>query len=250
MLIDAHVHLTDDELFILKDQVLEMLNNLDIIALSVSMDLKSSIRNLDLLSDRVLPFIGIHPWVDYEDVDKFMEFAIKNIDKVYGIGEIGLDRKYVNNEESYNKQKDIFIKMLELAESYNKPISVHSRGSLNDIFNILSSYNLSVLLHWFSGNKRDLKKAMDNGYYISYGPALLYANDKPSLLLESNLDLILIETDGPVRYARCFENHIALPSYLISVAYTVSNILNIEYNELCNRLVSNTYRYLKIDRIK
>lgn len=247
MLIDAHVHLTDDELFELKEHILVMLDNMSIKALSVSMDLETSKRNLMIRSDEVLSFIGIHPWTDYEELDNFIEFANKHIDEVYGIGEIGLDRKYNND---YEKQKVIFKTMLELAERYHKPISVHSRASLDDIFDVLSSYNLSVLLHWFSGSKRELKRANDRGYYISYGPALLYASDKPHLLMNSDKDLVLVETDGPVRYRGCFESKMALPSYLPSVVYALANILKMEYEEASEMLVSNTNRYLGIDTIK
>lgn len=247
MLIDAHVHLTDDELFELKEHVLIMLDKLRIKALSVSMDLKTSKRNLTLNSDMVLPFIGIHPWTDYEDLDNFITFAEEHIDEVYGIGEIGLDKKYNND---YEKQKMIFSSMLELAEEYHKPISVHSRASLDDIFDILSSYNLSVLLHWFSGSKKQLKRADDNGYYVSYGPALLYASDKPNLLAVSSKDRILAETDGPVRYPRCFEGRVALPSYLVSVVYAMANILKMEYDDVSNMLLNNATNYLGIDTIK
>ena len=247
MLIDAHVHLTDDELFELKEHVLIMLDKLRIKALSVSMDLKTSKRNLTLNSDMVLPFIGIHPWTDYEDLDNFITFAGEHIDEVYGIGEIGLDKKYNND---YEKQKMIFSSMLELAEEYHKPISVHSRASLDDIFDILSSYNLSVLLHWFSGSKKQLKRADDNGYYVSYGPALLYASDKPNLLAVSSKDRILAETDGPVRYPRCFEGRVALPSYLVSVVYAMANILKMEYDDVSNMLLNNATNYLGIDTIK
>lgn len=247
MLVDAHIHLTDDELFELKEHVLAMLNNMNIKALSVSMDLETSKRNLTLRSEMVLPFIGIHPWTDYEDLDNFIEFVDGHIDYIYGIGEIGLDKKYNNY---YNKQKIIFKAMLELAEKYHKPVSIHSRASLDDIFDMLSSYNLSVLLHWFSGSKRQLRIANDKGYYISYGPALLYASDKPHLLMNSNRDLILAETDGPVRYPRCFEGKIALPSYLASVVYAIANVLKMEYDDACEMIINNVNNYLGIDTIK
>lgn len=250
MLIDAHIHLTDDELYNIKDYLILMLHKLNILAISVSMDLTTSKRNLELHDDSIVPFIGIHPWSsNNEDLDTFLDFAIKNISKVYGIGEIGLDKKYAKNEQEYSKQKHVFNTMLELAEKYGKPVSIHSRGSLDDVFKILSSYKLTVLLHWFSGSKKDLKLANDRGYYVSFGPALLYAKDKPELLINSNKDLILIETDGPVRYPKCFQNKMALPSYLISVAYAISNIINLSYEEVCELLYKNSMKYLN-QRIK
>ncbi|MEM4274820.1 MAG: TatD family hydrolase [Candidatus Nitrosocaldaceae archaeon] len=247
MLIDAHAHLTDDELFVLKDYIIMMINRLNIKVVSVSMDLITSERNLELSSDAIIPFVGIHPWSINEDLERFEEFVIANIDKIYGIGEIGLDKKYAKDGEEYERQKHIFRSMLDIAEKYDKSVSIHSRASLDDIFEILSSYNLRVLLHWFAGSKKQLRYANEHGYYVSYGPALLYASDKPHLLQESEKELILIETDSPVHYPRCFEERMAMPSYLISVAYAVSNILGFDYCNTCNMLTNNTLRYLAIE---
>ena len=253
MLVDAHIHLTDDELLEISNEILLMLENMDIKAVSVSMDLETSIANIRLAdrSRNVLPFIGIHPWCYNEDLDKFIQFAEDNIDKVYGIGEIGLDKKYVKDDKEYGKQKKVFNAMLELAEKHSKPISVHSRASLDDVLAVLSCYNIKgVLLHWFSGSKKQLRKANGNGYYVSFGPALLYASDKPSLLLNADKDLVLIETDAPVRYPRCFEGKMALPSFLVSVAYALANILSLDYADALDMLYNNAFKYLGIDTIK
>ena len=53
--------------------------------------------------------------------------------------------------------------------------------------------------------KNNFKKAMDMGFFVSYGPVMIYANDKQTLLSKTDESKILVETDGPVRFSRCFE---------------------------------------------
>src|ERR687889_1168410 len=94
--------------------------------------------------------------------------------------------------------------MLRLAESTKKPVSIHSRRALDYILETICSYNIEgVLLHWFTGDEKQLKKSMDMGLYVSYGPAIVYSNEKKISLKNTDRDRILVETDGPVRYSRC-----------------------------------------------
>src|SRR6476620_6143637 len=116
--------------------------------------------------------------------------------------------------------------MLDIAENNNLPVSIHSRRSLKDVLEILTSFNLkSVVFHWYDGSKAFLRKINDLGYYVSFGPYLLYSEDKKSLLKESDISLLLMETDGPVYYKRCFENIPTSPVFIISLINSASIIL-------------------------
>ncbi|HLE35052.1 MAG TPA: TatD family hydrolase [Nitrososphaerales archaeon] len=248
-LLDAHVHLTDDEFSPMLEDIMNMLRSLSMKAVSVSMDLTTARKNLELVSsygDVVIPFLGIHPWSAAESLDQFGDFVAKNSSKIAGIGEIGLDRKYVaDNEDGYKIQKQVFESMLSFAEKLAKPTSIHSRGSLDDVLSTLKSFSLKgVLLHWFAGSKKQLKQATDAGYYVSYGPVLVSSEDKRSLLRDTTKEFVLVETDGPVRYAGCFENKVALPSFLPSVVFAVARTLRLSYDDACNMLIQNSAKYL------
>lgn len=248
-LVDAHVHLTDEEFTGLLQPIMDMLRTLNIRAISVSMDMATTTRNIQLAStyvDVVIPFVGIHPWSANESIEDFTDFVSKNAGKIAGIGEIGLDRKYVSdNEDGYRRQKNVFESMLALAERFGKPTSIHSRGSVDDVLDTLQSYKLEGnLLHWFAGSKKQLKRAVDMGCYVSYGPVLVYSEDKRSLLRDTPKELVLVETDGPVRYAGCFEGRTALPSFLPSVVFALAKTLNIKYDDACSILTQNSHRYL------
>ncbi len=247
--LDAHIHLTDKEFGNLLQPTLNILRSLNMKAVSVSVNLVTTIQNLELASsygDIILPFVGLHPLYNNENTERFANFMSENVEKIAGIGEIGLDKKYIpNNEMEYGKQKKVFEYMLGLAEQFGKPTSIHSRGCVDDVLDILQSYNIQGnLLHWFAGSKKQLRMATDMGCYVSYGPVLVYSEDKRSLLRDTLKELVLVETDGPVRYGRCFQDQVSLPSFLPSVVFTLAKTLGLDYDDACNLLMQNSQKYL------
>ncbi len=251
MLYDAHVHLTDNEYSGFVPGILISLRAMRIVACSVAVDLDTSKRSLDLFSnahDVVRQFVGIHPeFAAKEDVDKLFELVKSHTKSIDGIGEIGLDGTYeAERGVPYKVQKKVFNSMLVLAEREGKPVSIHSRRALEDVLDILPSYRLrGILLHWFAGSKRQLARSMDMGLYVSYGPALVYADDKKVLLKNTHRNRFLVETDGPVRYSHCFENKPALSSsFLASVVLESARTLGLSYAEMGGILQENTEAFL------
>lgn len=218
-----------------------------IIACSVTVDLDTTARSFalfDQAGDVVKQFVGIHPEAAArEDLDKFKEVFHANLHSIDGVGEIGLDGTY---DIPYERQKQVFNAMLELAEAQKKPVSIHSRKAVDDVLEVLPSYKIkSVLLHWFAGSKKQLARSMDMGLYVSYGPALVYSEDKKVLLKNTDKNKFLVETDGPVRYSRCFENLPAVSSAsLVSVVWSAACALGISYEEIVQVLEKNSKSYL------
>jgi TatD DNase family protein len=252
LLCDAHVHLTDPEFCSHLGEILSSIRTMKMHVCSVTVDITSTINGIKSFGqfndDIVTQFIGIHPEFAHEsDIEKFMGIYDENSDSIGGIGEIGLDPTYtLTKGNSYQKQRQVFQAMLSLAEKSKKPVSIHSRKSLNDILDLIKSYDLaSILFHWFSGSKKQLRVLMDIGAYVSYGPPLLFSEDKRVLLRNTDKNRILIETDGPVRYPRCFTGLPALPtSFLVTVANAVGEALDLTYLESIEFIALNTENFL------
>ncbi len=249
LLYDAHVHLTDGEYSGYLGDILTSLKAMKITACSVTVNLQTTLDSFRLFndSDVVKQFVGIHPeFSASQDLQQFTDLVRSNIGHVDGIGEVGLDPTYIERGVPYDRQKQVFAEMLRLAESAGKPVSIHSRRSLDDILAILPSYRLKgVLLHWFAGSKKQLARCMEMGLYVSYGPALVYADDKKTLLKNSKQDKVLVETDGPVRYPRCFEDRPALPtSCLVTVVANAAEVLGLPYEEAVQLFQKNTESFL------
>jgi TatD DNase family protein len=246
---DAHIHLSDLEYKSDIDMILNYMDSLKIKACCVSMDIVTSNETLVLYekSKNVLPFIGIHPEMAQKDSLPVYDLIEKKHKTITGIGEIGLDKTYIDTENEWKIQKDVFSKQLSLAEKYNKPVSIHSRKTLLDIFEILPSYKIpGILLHWFDGNKSQLKTAMDNQYFVSYGPLLVYANDKQVLLTKTDPSRLLVETDGPVKFSHCFEYKTTQIMFLPSVIFCASKLLHTSYESLLTQIEDNSKKFLGI----
>lgn len=254
---DSHIHLSDLVYQNLGDVVFQLIKNSNIVCFCMSENLESSIRTLSLKdksldsSDLIHPFVGIHPQYAQKksDFDFFEEFFELNVNEISGLGEIGLDPTYVHSDGSsfFENQKWIFEKMLSIAEKYNKPVSIHSRRSVDEILQVLSSFRLNhVVFHWYDGSKKNLGKINDLGYFTSFGPYLLYNRDKQNLFKASDPALVLLETDGPVGYKNCFENVLTTPSIIITLVYFVSILLKTSFEDARKLVISNVSKFIQI----
>jgi TatD DNase family protein len=252
-LYDAHIHLTDREYTDYIGQIVTGLRAMNIVACSVTVDTDTALRSFSLFNqhrDVVKQFVGIHPEAAAkDDIGRFREIFRDNLKYIDGVGEIGLDGTYAEKGIApLSRQNEVFRVMLELAESAGRPVSIHSRKALDDILEILPSYRLrGTLLHWFAGSKKQLARSTDMGLYVSYGPVLVYSEEKRVLLKNTPSDRFLVETDGPVRYARCFESLPAMSnSFLVSVVSAASSVLGLSYDETCELIEANTSAYLAV----
>ena len=121
------------------------------------------------------PAIGIHPEnIDDANIDE-LETLINN-NKIVAIGEIGLD--YHWTKDNKEKQKELFIKQLELSLKYNLPVIVHTRDSIQDCLDIIKKYNLKGIMHCFSGSYEMAKEFIKYGFKLGIGGVLTFKNSK------------------------------------------------------------------------
>jgi TatD DNase family protein len=248
-LIDSHIHLSDPQYDSDIPNIITCMKKMHIKVCCVSEDLHSSKKTIQLSknTELILPFVGIHPSKAHEKLEPIIELINKNSGDISGIGEIGLDPTYVSSESEIQRQENLFREQLSLAEKLRKPVSIHSRKSLDKIYEIIPSYSIrGMLLHWFDGNKNQLKHAMDMGFFVSYGPLLVYAKDKQLLLSKTHIDRILVETDGPVKFSRCFGLKTAQISFIPSIIFCASKVLRKPYDEFAAILENNSNAFLGI----
>ena len=248
-LFDSHIHLSDPEYDSDIPYIIKCMKKMHIKACCVSEDLLSSKKTIDLSkkTDLIFPFVGIHPGKADEKLEPMLELINQNIGGIAGIGEIGLDSTYVSSEAEFQRQEQLFRGQLAIAEKIQKPISIHSRKTLDKIYEIIPSYSLrGMVLHWFDGSKQQLTKAMDLGFFVSFGPLLVYAKDKQVLLSKTEINRILVETDGPVKFSRCFALKPAQVSFIPSIIFCASKVLRKSYDELSAILEKNSNDFLGI----
>ena len=110
------------------------------------------------------------------------------------IGETGLDYFYENfNQE---KQREYFLKHIELAEKTDLPLIVHSRKAFEDTYEILKDKNVKGVLHCFTGNLNYLKRFLDLGFYIGFN-GIIFKMNLDKIIENTPKDRILINLNSP-----------------------------------------------------
>ncbi|MFR9650460.1 MAG: TatD family hydrolase [Rikenellaceae bacterium] len=144
---------------------------------------------------------GIHPWSAEESAfcsdDKERYSAIRKeliaaAEQVDAIGEIGLDFAADVNREA---QRKLFIEQLKIATKCRKPVIIHSVRAFDDVMEILSTFRLKVIFHGFIGSAQQMNRAVDRGYFISYGARTFDSPKTVKALRETPLEMLFIETD-------------------------------------------------------
>ncbi len=247
--VDIHIHLTDKDYSNVFPYLKTFLKITDMLLVSVAVDFDSSVESVKLAKEfqgKIIPFVGVHPQMtEAANLDIFEKFLSKAESSIGGIGEIGLDRRLGSTDRISGAQRRAFKMQLEVAEKLGKPVSIHSRGTLPEVLEILTSYRLKgVLLHWFAGDVRELNEATSRGYYASFGPAMVYSKNKRRLATLMSSEYILTETDGPVHFGGCFGGRMALPAFLPSVLFTLASVLRMSYDDTVTLVQRNSERYL------
>jgi len=202
-------------------------------------------RVLEITSryNEVFASLGIHPEEVKmnekieQQLDSIIDLIKKNKQNICAIGEIGLDHYFVKDKELYPLQKNIFDKMLLLAQDLKLPVNLHTKGAEKIVFDTLPSYKIpNINIHWYSGPEKFVKLGIDRGYYFSITPAISYSPVVKKVVLNVDKEHLLLESDGPVKYT----GEVGVPAMVKNVFNTISKIKDIPPPELEAQIVENT----------
>lgn len=181
--------------------------------------------------DSVIPFYGTHPWYCSEHDNRLLE-EILNEHPDSCIGEIGLD--YLKDHKEL--QKMTFELQLELAEHYERPITIHMVRSEMDVLNALRVYKLKgIILHSFDSASY-VKPFTELDCFFSISPRILRKGDKRIDMLLNSIpeDRLLIESD----YPDCNGS-------MTDLIAKMSSVLSIDEDELLNITGTNARNVLQ-----
>lgn len=147
---------------------------------------------------RIRTGLGLHP-----EIAHLREFELPLFRSLIGktayVGEIGLDGSPALKPH-WQTQLSVFDQILDACQQAGgRILSVHSRRAAGAVLDRLSEYPAAGLpiLHWFSGGRRELSRAIDMGCWFSVGPAMLRTEKGRSLASAMPMDRLLLESDGP-----------------------------------------------------
>lgn len=117
------------------------------------------------------------------------------------VGEVGLDAgpRYKN---SLSQQKEVFAEILRSCErTGDKILSVHSVRAATDVLDLIDRHlprgRGRVVLHWFTGSKKELQRAIKSDCYFSFNADMLCTSRGREIAATVPLERVLTETDAP-----------------------------------------------------
>lgn len=179
--------------------------------------------------------------------------------KVVAIGEIGLDYNDQISQEAKNKQKQVLLEQLELAQQMNKPVIFHCRKAYDDLIELLSQFQtgcagcpmncssgLRGVLHCFMGRWSQAEKLMEMGFYFGFNGLITYARDYDKVIDRLPLERILLETDCPYLTPVPHRDERNEPLYIRYVAGKIAEIKKLKLAEVAKQTTENARELFRI----
>jgi TatD DNase family protein len=202
--------------------------------------------------------LGIHP----HEARLAAEGAYVNMEqlarhpKVIAWGEIGLD--YYYDHSPRETQKEVFIRQMELAAAAKLPIVIHCRPSegsddawehcLRLVHDRWAPQGLGGILHCFTGNWPQAKRALDLGFMISFAGNVTFpkAQQIRDAALEVPLDRMLIETDSPYLAPVPHRGKRNEPAFVKETARKLAELRGLSTDEVGEQTSRNFYKFFKL----
>ena len=216
-------------------------------------DLQSSKSAIEIAeaNQQIFAAVGVHP----NSANKWDTRTIGFLDemtphpKVVAVGEIGLD--YYRDWTSPQLQKRILYEQLNLAQHLNLPVIIHTRNAnpedrtcITDTLEILAEYQVTGVLHSFSGNIDEAEQAIALGFFIGITGPVTFKNaiELQKVVASVPLDRLLIETDSPFLAPIPNRGKRNEPAYVQYIAEKIGKIHNQSSDAVAEITAANARR--------
>ena len=202
--------------------------------------------------------VGVHPHeaklATDADFQKMAEWA--KHPKIIAWGEIGLD--YFYDHSPREVQKSVFSKQMELAKAAKLPIVIHCRPSnasedawddcLGMIRDQWAANGLGGILHCFTGNWEQAKRALDMGFVISFAGNVTFPKAQTIRDAARNvpLDRMLIETDSPYLAPVPHRGKRNEPAFVVETARQLGELRGLAAEEVGAQTTENFRRFFSL----
>ncbi len=206
--IDTHAHVFKDTYKDKLDEIIsESLKEIKVI-INIGYDIET-IKEVLVINKKhkeLIPVIGIHPTeFNFKRKDEITQILseiesllIKNSSKIIAVGEIGLD---FYHDINFKKQQILGLEFqIELARKIKKPIIIHARESIDEMYYFVKkNSDIKFLIHSWSGDIEQTKKynSLKNVYFGINGIITFKNSNLKENLNFMDLEKILLETDSP-----------------------------------------------------
>ena len=253
-MIDTHCHIDFEEYDKDRGEIIKRAQDkLDAVIVS-GIGYESNQGVLDLCSkyeDFIYPSFGYHPVSSQNCSDEELKLAhahlIDNIDNIVAIGEVGMDYFYVKDKALREKQKEIFLSFIELANEYKVPLLMHVRDCEKKALNIVLDYDdiPYVIFHCYSGSIKTARRIMEkDNYFMSFSTMLCYSKAHQEIMENISLDHVLTETDSP--YLAMTKEERNEPANVVNAVKKIAEIQNEDIDTVDRITTNNARKVFKI----
>ncbi len=258
-LFDSHCHM-DDKIFVHDfADVLDRAAAAGVAGMMIAgVDEASSFRAVALAEETagIYASVGVHPHDAKDCNDALLETLARlarESRSVRAWGETGLDFNRM-----YSSQKDQekwFVRQIQMADKLGFPLIFHERDSKGVFLELIKNHHQNPgngVVHCFSGNRNELLRYVQMGYYIGITGIVTLEERGAALrrlIAEIPENRILIETDAPYLTPVPVKNKTRRnePAFVRFVLLRLAEILDLDVEYLSGQIFSNTCRLFQID---
>ncbi|MFA6306744.1 MAG: TatD family hydrolase [Patescibacteria group bacterium] len=279
MLIDTHAHINFNAFKDDADEVIRRSLANDTFMILVGAETKTSKRALEYANKYekgVYAAVGLHPMHtheqeargdDYDFTTREEEFSydvyekLAQFKKVVAVGEIGLDYYHVDVKSDLaavkQKQKEVFLRQLELADNLKLPVIIHCRQAHDDMLEILKTFKKDHkaslpkdkawgVMHCFSGDEELAWQYFSLGLNISFTGLITFSAKWDDLIRRIPNDKFMVETDCPFMTPEPFRGQRNEPLLVKKVAERIAEIKNLSFERIAEISTNNARKIFNI----
>ena len=252
---DSHAHLDDTRFDEDRETLIQEIKKAGITKfVSAGYSIEGSKKGLELSKqfEYIYTTCGISPndipqteealWKDIDEIRHLVESNLES-KKIVAIGEIGLDYYWEKDLQRREWQRQAFIKQIEMANSFELPIVIHTREAVMDTLEILKEniVNKKGIFHCCPLNRELVKEALKLGFYISFAGPVTFKNSKNAneIIQMVPNDKMLIETDSPYLAPEPVRGTRNDPKNVKFIAQKVADVKNMTLEEVAKITYEN-----------
>jgi TatD DNase family protein len=237
LLIDTHCHLADPAYAPDRAEVLDRAWEAGVarvVVIGESRENAEAAVTMASAEPRLIATAGIHPhearaW--NSESEAWLRDILRN-PRVVAVGETGLDFHYDHSPRS--DQYRAFEAQLALAVEFRKPAIIHAREADDDVAAVLAAHpEVTAVLHSFSSGLGLLRAGLVLRHYVSFSGMVTFKNwHLDDAILETPMDRLLLETDGPYLAPVPYRGKRNEPAFVRQVAERVAVVRGMSVEEL------------------
>jgi len=247
-LIDTHTHIYLPEFDTDRDEVIKRAVDSGVVKMLMpNIDFNSASQMLSVekrYPGICLPMLGLHP----TSVREYFHSELEKIESVFAenkfiaIGEIGIDLYW---DKTFISEQIIALRrQITFALEKGLPVVIHSRDSFPEVFAVLDEFKgqgLKGVLHAFTGNLADARKATEIGFRLGIGGIVTFKNSGlDQVVKEVGPENIILETDSPYLAPVPYRGKRNESSYICIINRKLSEIFGMREEEVASITSANS----------